>query len=305
MAVDSVHSSSWRNEPVGIVGLGLIGGSIALDLRRQGVQVQALVHRSETAERARQRGLADVVSTDAAVLSDCAVVVLALPLDRLLDPDPALVAAIPQQAVLTDVGSVKTPVLAEWQGLHQRFVASHPMAGTAQAGVEAGLEGLFVGRPWVATPTGQTDASALACIQDLAGMLGARWLCCPAADHDRAVALISHLPVLVSAALLQTADRAAATADGGSSGTLSALVRALASSGFADTTRVGGGNPMLGTLMARTNREALQQAVAAYQQALTAIEQQLSAGDWSALESDLRQAQSLRPQFVQVDRSAG
>jgi len=305
MAVDSVHSSSWRNEPVGIVGLGLIGGSIALDLRRQGVQVQALVNRSETAERARQRGLADVVSTDAAVLSDCAVVVLALPLDRLLDPDPALVAAIPQQAVLTDVGSVKTPVLAVWQGLHQRFVASHPMAGTAQAGVEAGLEGLFVGRPWVATPTAQTDATALACVQDLAGMLGARWLCCPAADHDRAVALISHLPVLVSAALLQTADRAAATADGGSSGTLSGLVRALASSGFADTTRVGGGNPMLGTLMARTNREALQQAVAAYQQALIAIEQQLSAGDWSALESDLRQAQSLRPQFVQADRSAG
>ncbi|NDC34787.1 MAG: prephenate/arogenate dehydrogenase [Synechococcaceae bacterium WB9_2_112] len=305
MAVDSVHSSSWRNEPVGIVGLGLIGGSIALDLRRQGVQVQALVNRSETAERARQRGLADVVSTDAAVLSDCAVVVLALPLDRLLDPDPALVAAIPQQAVLTDVGSVKTPVLAVWQGLHQRFVASHPMAGTAQAGIEAGLEGLFVGRPWVATPTAQTDAIALACVQDLAGMLGARWLCCPAADHDRAVALISHLPVLVSAALLQTADRAAATADGGSSGTLSGLVRALASSGFADTTRVGGGNPMLGTLMARTNREALQQAVAAYQQALIAIEQQLSAGDWSALESDLRQAQSLRPQFVQADRSAG
>ena len=305
MAVDSVHSSSWRNEPVGIVGLGLIGGSIALDLRRQGVQVQALVNRSETAERARQRGLADVVSTDAAVLSDCAVVVLALPLDRLLDPDPALVAAIPQQAVLTDVGSVKTPVLAVWQGLHQRFVASHPMAGTAQAGIEAGLEGLFVGRPWVATPTAQTDAIALACVQDLAGMLGGRWLCCPAADHDRAVALISHLPVLVSAALLQTADRAAATADGGSSGTLSGLVRALASSGFADTTRVGGGNPMLGTLMARTNREALQQAVAAYQQALIAIEQQLSAGDWSALESDLRQAQSLRPQFVQADRSAG
>lgn len=305
MAVDSVHSSSWRNEPVGIVGLGLIGGSIALDLRRQGVQVQALVHRSETAERARQRGLADAVSTDAAVLSDCAVVVLALPLDRLLDPDPALVTAIPQQAVLTDVGSVKTPVLAVWQGLHQRFVASHPMAGTAQAGVEAGHEGLFVGRPWVATPSAQTDATALACVQDLAGMLGARWLCCPAADHDRAVALISHLPVLVSAALLQTADRAAATADGGSSGTFSALVRALASSGFADTTRVGGGNPMLGSLMARTNKAALQQAVAAYQQALTAIEQQLSAGDWSALESDLRQAQSLRPQFVQADRSAG
>lgn len=305
MAIDSEHSRAWRSAPVGIVGLGLIGGSIALDLRRHGLRVQALVHRAETAERARQRGLADLVSTDAAVLSDCALVVLALPLDRLLEPDPALVAAIPEQAVLTDVGSVKQSVLEVWQRLHGRFVASHPMAGTAQAGVDAGVEGLFSRRTWVATPNAQTELGALACVQDLAVLLGARWLCCPAADHDRAVALISHLPVLVSAALLQTADRAAAMADGGSSGTLGSLVRALASSGFADTTRVGGGNPMLGTLMARSNRTAVQLALAAYRQALGAMEEQLSAGDWAALEADLRQAQSLRPEFVSTDRSAG
>lgn len=305
MAVDPDRSSNWCTEPVGLVGLGLIGGSIALDLRRQGVRVQALAHRSETAERARQRGLADLVSTDLAVLGDCAVVVLALPLDRLLNPDPALVAAIPPRAVLTDVGSVKQPVLAVWQRLHPRFVASHPMAGTALAGVEAGLEGLFVGRPWVATPTPQTDATALACVQQLAALLGADWLCCPAADHDRAVALISNLPVLISAALLHTADRAAAKADGGRGGDLSRLVRELASSGFADTTRVGGGNPRLGSLMARTNSAALGQALAAYQQVLNATQQQLNAADWSALEDDLRRAQALRPQFVEPDHPAG
>ena len=202
---------------------------------------------------------------------------------------------------MTDVGSVKQPVLERWQGLHPRFVPSHPMAGTAQAGVEAGLAGLFAGRPWVATPAADTDAAALASVQDLATLLGAHWLCCPAAAHDQAVALISHLPVLVSAALLQAADRSAAAAGD----ELGALVRALASSGFADTTRVGGGNPQLGTLMARSNRTALLQALQGYRHSLAALEQLVQQGEWSGLQGALQVAQQLRPEFVQQDRSAG
>jgi len=278
--------------PVGIVGLGLIGGSIALDLRRLGVVVHGLVHRPDTGQRALQRGLVDQVSTDPAVLQSCGLVVLALPLDRLLAPDPALVAALPPQAVVTDVGSVKAPVLARWQPLHRRFVASHPMAGTAQAGVEAGLAGLFAGRPWVATPVATTDLQALHTIHGLASSLGSRWLCCAAAAHDQAVALISHLPVLVSAALLQAADRA-------SCGDLSELVRTLASSGFADTTRVGGGNPQLGTLMASSNQAALASALQVYSQSLSELSQQVELGRWADLERALRQAQLLRPQFVE------
>jgi len=258
--------------------------------------VCGLVHRSTTAERALQRGLVDRVSTDPAVLQDCALVLLALPLERLLDPDPDLVAAIPAAAVVTDVGSVKQPVLERWQPLHPRFVASHPMAGTAEAGVEAGLAGLFADRPWVVTPTAETDPEALAQVQGLAVSLGARWLSCEAAAHDRAVALISHLPVLVSAALLQSADRGALAALPQQG--LPALVRALASSGFADTTRVGGGNPALGTQMARTNQGALLQALRLYQQQLALLEQQVQHGQWSDLEAALGECQQLRPGFV-------
>ena len=277
--------------PVGIVGLGLIGGSLGLDLQRCGLEVRGLVHRQTTAARAQQRGLAQRVGTDPALLADCALVVLALPLDRLLDPDPALLAALPRQAVITDVGSVKQPVLQRWQALHPRFVASHPMAGTAEAGVEAGVEGLFQGRPWVATPTAATDPAALAAVQALAGAVGAHWLCCSAPDHDQAVALISHLPVLVSAALLQAADRAA-------DGELAGLVRALASSGFADTTRVGGGNPELGTLMARCNRGPLLAALASYRQQLEGLERRLQQADWVGLGADLEGCRASRPDFL-------
>ncbi len=282
----------WQRRPVGLVGLGLIGGSLGLDLRRRGAVVRALVHREQTAERGRQRGLADEVSTDPAVLADCALVLLALPLDRLLHPDPALLRALEGDAVVSDVGSVKAPVSAVWEPLlGGRFVPCHPMAGTAAAGVEAGEENLFRGCPWVATPTAHTDPAALEAVRELAVALGARWITCGADEHDRAVALISHLPVLVSAALLQAADR-------GGTGALAPLVRELASSGFADTTRVGGGNPKLGTLMARHNRPALLAAVAEYRRSLAHLEELVSEADWGELEQQLGACQQLRPPFL-------
>jgi arogenate dehydrogenase (NADP+) len=283
----------WQTRPVGLVGLGLIGGSLGLDLARRGAAVRALVHRPETAARARQRGLAEVISTDPTVLADCGLVILCLPLDRLLEPDPALLAALPPDAVVTDVGSVKGPVLAVWEPLlGGRFVASHPMAGTALSGVEAGAAGLFEGRPWVITPSAGSDCGALEAVEALARALGAVPLRCEADAHDRAVALISHLPVLVGAALLQAADRGAA-------GSLGPLARALASSGFADTTRVGGGNPDLGLWMARHNRPALLAALAEYRAALEGLETLVRAEDWPALRHELAQAQALRPPFLE------
>lgn len=279
----------WQQRPVGIVGLGLIGGSLGLDLLQRGMDVRALVHRPATAERARQRALATTVSTDPAVLAPCGLVVLALPLDRLLAPDAALVEALPPEAVITDVGSVKAPVLARWRSLHPHFVASHPMAGTAQAGVEAGQLGLFRERPWVATPDSATDPGDLAVVQGLAQAVGAQWCTCPADAHDQAVALISHLPVLVGAALLQSAS--------GFSGD-PALLRRLASSGFADTTRVGGGNPELGTLMARCNQTALLAALDGYRGALDGLESRVRASDWAGLQQALHRCQELRPEFL-------
>ena len=294
----TIPSGSCLQGPVGVVGLGLIGGSIGLDLRAQGIEVRALVHRTATAERALERGLADQVATDPEVLAGCRLVVLALPLDRLLDPVPELLAALPPEAVITDVGSVKAPVLERWHPLHPRFVASHPMAGTAQAGVEAGVRELFVDRPWVATPSPATVPEALAQVQALAGALGARWLVCGAEAHDRAVALISHAPVLVSGALLLAADRGAQAGAASGAAELPELVRALASSGFADTTRVGGGNPELGTLMARHNRDALLVALGHYRQALEALEQEVRSGRWDGLQTELERCQQLRPEFL-------
>ena len=276
---------------VGIVGLGLIGGSLGLDLQADGWDVQGLVHRSATAERAKERGLVSDVSTDPACLDGCDLVILALPIPLLLHPEPSLLEALPAEAVITDVGSVKQPVLEAWRGRHPRFVASHPMAGTALAGVEAGIKGLFRGRPWIATPEPKTDPSALAMVQSLALSLGSHWLTAAAAQHDQAVALISHMPVLVSAALLRAVGDERDPE-------IRRLALVLASSGFADTTRVGGGNPDLGVAMASTNREALLRSLAAYRWSLEQLEDAVLQENWPQLQIELKRTQALRPGFL-------
>lgn len=276
---------------VGVVGLGLIGGSLGLDLQALGCSVRGVTHRQVTADRALDRGLVETVSTDPQSLIGCELVILALPLERLLAPDPALVAALPPEAVVTDVGSVKGAVLQTWRALHPRFVASHPMAGTAEAGVEAGLRDLFRGRPWVATPDSETDPAALAMVEALATALGSDWFVAEAERHDQAVALISHVPVLVSAALLQAVGSERDPA-------VLALARQLASSGFADTTRVGGGNPQLGTAMAANNTAAVLRGLAAYRWSLEQLEEAILEGNWEQLESVLEQTKQFRPEFL-------
>ena len=277
---------------VGIVGLGLIGGSLGLDLRDLGWSVQGLVHRTATAERALERGLVDAVSTDPACLSSCDLVVLSLPIPALLAPESTLLEAIPESAVVTDVGSVKQPVLEVWRSLHPRFVASHPMAGTASAGVEAGQAGLFRGRPWIATPEAGTDPTAVEVVRTLAHDLGSQWHTASAEQHDQAVALISHMPVLVSAALLRTAGDERDPE-------IRQLAQSLASSGFADSTRIGGGNPDLGVAMASSNSAAVLKALAAYRWSLEQLEDAVLRNNWQQLHRELQRTQSLRPDYQQ------
>ena len=278
---------------VGIVGLGLIGGSLGLDLRALGWSVQGLVHRTVTAERALERGLVDAVSTDPACLSSCELVILSLPIPALLAPESTLLEAIPKSAVVTDVGSVKQPVLEVWRSLHPRFVASHPMAGTASAGVEAGQAGLFRGRPWIATPEAGTDPTAVEVVRTLAHDLGSQWHMASAEQHDQAVALISHMPVLVSAALLRTAGDERDPE-------IRQLAQSLASSGFADSTRIGGGNPDLGVAMASSNSAAVLKALAAYRWSLEQLEDAVLRNNWQQLHRELQRTQSLRPDYQQA-----
>ncbi len=276
---------------VGIVGLGLIGGSIGLDLQSLGWRVHGLVHRTKTADRAKARGLAQLVSTNPTILSKCDLIILAMPLREIINPSPELVDALPLNAVITDVGSVKSAVLSTWREIHPRFVGSHPMAGTAKSGVESGQNDLFKGRPWVTTPESKTDLEALTMINKLALTLGSNWITTDAESHDQAVGLISHLPVLISAALLSTVSKSG-------NPKIINLAKRLASSGFEDTTRVGGGNPKLGSSMASENRKEILIAIDQYRESLNQLEKSIINKEWEKLEAELLGMKRFRSRFL-------
>tara|TARA_B100000700_G_scaffold129809_1_gene145437 strand:+ start:1678 stop:2553 length:876 start_codon:yes stop_codon:yes gene_type:complete len=276
---------------IGIVGLGLIGGSLGLDLQKLGHTVYGITHREKTAKKAKERKLAQIISTDLSVLKDCSIIYIALPLKQLLNPSSVLINAIPRDAVVTDVGSVKVPILNTWKKLHSRFVASHPMTGTEESGVNAGQHNLFKNKPWVVTPDKETDQKALKTIHQISLSLGCKWISAEASIHDEAVGLISHLPVLISAALLNTLFTE-------TNPSLYSLTKSIASSGFADTSRVGGGNPELGVSMAKYNKENLMRNLLSYRHSLDLFEKYLLEENWSELEKILVNTQKGRHNFI-------
>ena len=276
---------------IGIVGLGLIGGSLGLDLQKLGYTVYGIAHREETAQKARERKLAQIISTDPSLLKNCSLIYIALPLEQLLKPSSVLINAIPRNAVVTDVGSVKLPILNTWNKLHPRFVASHPMTGTEESGVNAGQLNLFQNKPWVVTPNQETDKKALEIVHQISLSLGSIWISSEAQIHDEAVALISHLPVLISAALLNTLCT-------NINPSIYSLAKSISSNGFADTSRVGGGNPALGVSMAKFNKANLKRQLSTYRHSLDLFEQYLCEENWNEIEKILVNVQKERKKFI-------
>ena len=276
---------------IGIAGLGLIGGSLGLDFRSLGHDVFGVSRRAETCQQAIALGVVDYASTDLSLLAATEVVFLCTPLAAIKPTVLQLLPHLAPDTVLTDVGSVKASVVAEIAPLWHNFVGGHPMAGRAESGLEAAQPNLFVGAAYVLTPISNTSPSAIACVETLVRPLQTKIYHCQPAAHDRAVALISHLPVMVSASLIATClaepDEAVLK-----------LAQALASSGFRDTSRVGGGNPELGVMMARYNREELLRSLQIYRTQLDQVATLIEQTDWAALEQQLQQTHTVRPEFL-------
>lgn len=282
---------------LGIVGLGLIGGSLGLDARALGHVVVGVSRKPSTCQRAIDRGAVDDASVDVSILSTVDMVVLCTPLSDILAITKNILPFLPKTSILTDVGSVKAPIVFQMQELLMQanaenpFVGGHPMAGTANVGIEAAIPNLFRGNPYVLTPTETTSDKAVAVVEDLVRSLGAKVYTCDPSTHDRAVALISHLPVMISAGLIQVcqAERDPLVRE---------LAIQLASSGFRDTSRVGGGNPELGRLMAEFNTDALLASLYQYRSQLDRIINQVESGEWNALKACLAETQRDRPLYL-------
>ena len=275
---------------IGIVGLGLIGGSIGLDLRSRGFDVFGVSSRQQTCDRAQARGVVNEASIHLSLMAAADVVFICTPLGLIEPIVRDLVPYLSPHTIVTDVGSVKTPIVQAVSSLWPNFVGGHPMAGTAESGIEAAVPDLFVGRPYVLTPQAQTPAAAVDRVEEIARLLGASVYRCSPLDHDRAVAWISHLPLVASATLV-----AAGVREGDRH--IVNLAQNLASSGFRDTSRVGGGNPELGVMVAKYNREELLRSLSIYRDCLDEFISDIAAENWQALEHKLKLTQQARKNY--------
>ncbi|MEG4058337.1 MULTISPECIES: prephenate/arogenate dehydrogenase [unclassified Microcoleus] len=275
---------------IGIVGLGLIGGSIGLDLRSRGFDVFGVSSRQQTCDRAQARGVVNEASIHLSLMAAADVVFICTPLGSIEPIVRELVPYLSRDTIITDVGSVKTPIVQAVSSLWPNFVGGHPMAGTAESGIEAAVPDLFVGRPYVVTPQAQTPTLAVDKVEEIARLLGAKVYRCEPEEHDRAVAWISHLPLMASATLVAACDR-----EGDRD--IVSLAQHLASSGFRDTSRVGGGNPELGVMVAKYNREELLRSLSIYRDSLEEFISDIEAENWQALEHKLKLTQQARQNY--------
>ncbi|MEM9509228.1 MAG: prephenate/arogenate dehydrogenase [Cyanobacteria bacterium P01_E01_bin.35] len=275
---------------IGIVGLGLIGGSLGIDLRSQGHHIIGISRKEDTCEIALKKGIADQAGLEFSLLADVELVFICTPIGAISSTLKQVITHLDPQTIITDVGSVKYPIVKSCNPLWQNFIGGHPMAGTAESGVEAALSDLFTGAAYVFTPTEHNKLEDVEKLKAIALELNAIPYICDAQVHDRAVSLISHLPVMVSASLIQACLQEAPN-------TLE-LAQILASSGFRDTSRVGGGNPELGVMMAKYNREELLRSLYSYRDNLDRIINLIEEEKWQDLSAILQSNGEARPKFL-------
>lgn len=276
---------------IGILGLGLIGGSLGFDLRSQGHYVLGVSRRESTCQKAVDIGSVDQASVELSLLSAAEVVFICTPIGLIVPQVEQLIAHLSANTIVTDVGSVKAPIVEAISPLWRNFVGGHPMAGNTDVGIDAAQRNLFVNRPYVLTPIDTTPSTAVAVVEEIVRSLGSIIYHCQPEKHDRAVSWISHLPVMVSASLV-----AACLSE--SDPEIFQLAQNFASSGFRDTSRVGAGNPELGVMMAQYNRQALIKSLHQYRQNLDEFIDIIEQEKWELLTEKLKLNQKHRPGFL-------
>jgi prephenate dehydrogenase len=257
-------------EKIGIVGLGLIGGSVALAARQiWPASLVIAVDNKDVLETAMRLHAIDVAADDPVVLAEVDIVILAAPIRQNIELLSELDEYVRQPAVVTDTGSTKRAIVAAARTLPPKFtfIGGHPLGGSAKGGLENARPDLFKGRPWLLTPTGE-NGDAFDKLTAFVKALGAVPRSIDAAAHDRVLAFLSHLPQLTASALMQVVGEAVGQ-DG----------LALAGRGLADTTRLASSPAEIWRDIAATNADEIGPALDELIAVLQDLRRDLPAGD--------------------------
>jgi len=286
---------------VALIGIGLIGSSLARVLRRDcpGTTIVACARRAETLEACIRLGIADEVTNDpAAAVRGADLVVLATPLSAYAEIARRIAPALAKGAIVTDVGSCKAAVirdLAPIKAAGIRIVPGHPVAGTEHSGPEAGFAEMFENRWCILTPEPDADPDAVARVTHLWELARMRVTTMPAEHHDRVLAVTSHLPHLIAYTIVGTA-----TALGDD---LKSEVIAFSAGGFRDFTRIAASDPVMWRDIFIKNREAVLDILQRFSEDLTALQRAIRYGEADTLEKKFTETRAVRRSVIEAKQA--
>jgi cyclohexadieny/prephenate dehydrogenase len=286
---------------VALIGIGLIGSSLARVLRRDGLagEIAACARRQETLDTVQKLDLADRVTLDPAEAArDADLVVLGTPLSAYAEIGRRIAPALKPGAILSDVGSVKAVVIRDLApslppGVH--LVPGHPVAGTEHSGPEAGFAELFRDRWCILTPPPGGDAAALDRVSRLWQAAGMKVVTMEAEHHDMVLAITSHLPHLIAYTIVGTATDLEET--------LKSEVIKFSAGGFRDFTRIAASDPVMWRDVFLANREAVLEMLQRFSEDLTALQRAIRWDEGDKLHELFSRTRAIRRSIIEAKQA--
>jgi cyclohexadieny/prephenate dehydrogenase len=286
---------------VAFIGIGLIGASMALAMRRAGIvgSIIACARRPKTRKTALKLKIVDEATADyATAAKDADLIVIATPISTNGPIAKAIAPYLKKGCIVTDVGSVKQAVIAAVQPHIPKgvdFVPAHPLAGTEHSGPESGFAELFQGRWTILTPLPKYSAKAVSKIAEMWRLLGAKVDTMKADHHDKVLAITSHLPHLIAYTAVGTATDLAAD--------LRQEVIEFSASGFRDFTRVAASDPVMWRDIFLNNQEAVLEILQRFNEDLTVLQRAIRKGDGQALEDLFTRTRAIRRGIIDAKQA--
>lgn len=285
-------------ERITLIGIGLIGSSIARDIRDKGLAGEVVIStRSEaTLKRAEELGLGDRYLTSAAeAVKGADLVIVSVPVGSSGMVAEQIAPSLKPGAILTDVGSTKASVIAQMQphvpeGVH--FIPGHPLAGTEKSGPDAGFSGLFKGRWCIFTPLPDTDPEALGRLRDFWAALGSRIDEMDPLHHDKVLAIVSHLPHIIAYNIVGTADDLETVTE-------SEVIK-YSASGFRDFTRLAASDPTMWRDVCLHNKDAILEMLARFSEDLASLQRAIRWGEGDKLFDLFSRTRTIRRSIVEA-----
>jgi arogenate dehydrogenase (NADP+) len=241
---------------IAVIGLGLIGGSILRSLRPNKLRLVGVSRNEETIKKAISLNLLDKGSTDINIIKNADIVFICTPINKVLSTIDEVIKIVSKNCIITDVASLKEFIIDHINNYDfpVNFIGGHPMAGTEHQGIDYALDNLFEGAKWALTPSKWAGISELEKLKEIISYTGANIIICDAQEHDKSVAQISHVPLLLGQALFDFVNSYPEI-------NIRELSLKLAASGFRDTTRLAGTNPELAKDMLIKNKANVKKTV--------------------------------------------